>query len=75
MRESEPVTRHELESALVTLEQHALEHQQRRLRSAISEAERKSDLTGVTALITERMELDRRVRELDRRLGELLGQE
>ncbi len=31
------------------------------------------DLAGVTALITERMELDRRLRELDRRMGELLG--
>jgi DNA primase len=75
MRESEPVTRHELESALLTLEQHTVEHRQRQLRGAIAEAERKGDLAGVTALITERMELDRRLRELDRRLGELLGQE
>jgi hypothetical protein len=29
----------------------------------------------VTALITERMKLDRRLRELDRRLREILGQE
>jgi DNA primase len=75
MREGEPVTRPELESALVTLEQHSLEHRQRRLRGAIAEAERTGDLVGVTALITERMELDRRLRELDRRLRELLGQE
>jgi DNA primase len=75
MRESEPVTGSELESALVTLEQSALEHRQRRLRVAIAEAERKGDLAGVTGLITERMELDRRLRELDRRLRELLGQE
>ena len=75
MRESEPVTRHELESALLTLEQHTVEHRQRQLRGAIAEAERKGDLAGVTVLITERMELDRRLRELDRRLGELLGQE
>jgi DNA primase len=74
MRASEPVTLHELESALLTLEQHAVEHRQRRIRSAIGEAERKGDLGGVTALMTERMELDRRLRELHRRLGELLTQ-
>jgi DNA primase len=75
MRENEPVTGHELESALMTLEQHSVERRQRRIRSAIADAERKGDLAGVTALITERMELDRRLRELDRRLRELLGQE
>jgi DNA primase len=75
MRESEPVTRHELESALMTLEQHSIERRQRRLRSAIAEMERRGDLAGVTALITERMELDRRLRELDRQLRELLGKE
>jgi hypothetical protein len=75
MRESEPVTRHELESALMTLEQHSVERRQRRLRSAIAEMERRGDLAGVTALITERMELDRRLRELDRQLRELLGKE
>jgi DNA primase len=75
MREAEPVTRHELESALITLERHSVEHRQRRLRGAIAEAERKGDLAGVTALITERMKLDRRLGELDRKLRELLGQE
>jgi hypothetical protein len=75
MRESEPVTSPELESALLTLEQRSVEHRQRRTRAAIAEAERKGDLTGVTALITERMKLDRRLRELDRRLREILGQE
>jgi DNA primase len=74
MRESEPVTVHELESALLTLEQHSVEHRQRRIRSEIAEAERRGDLAGVTALMTERMELDRRLRELHRRLGELLAQ-
>jgi hypothetical protein len=74
MREGEAVTGPELESALATLEQHFVEQRQRRIRSEISEAERKGDLAGVTALITERMELDRRLRELDRRLRELLGQ-
>jgi DNA primase len=74
MRESEPVTVHELESALLTLEQHSVEHRQRRIRSEIGEAERKGDLAGVTALMTERMGLDRRLRELHRRLGDLLAQ-
>jgi DNA primase len=74
MRESEQVTVHELESALLTLEQHTVEHRQRRIRSEIGEAERRGDLAGVTALMTERMELDRRLRELHRRLGDLLAQ-
>src|SRR6202789_1882530 len=73
MREREPVTAHELEAALVTLEQHFVEHRQRRVRSAIGDAERRGDLAEVTALMTERMELDRRLRELRRRLEELLG--
>jgi DNA primase len=73
MREREPVTAHELEASLVTLEQHFVEHRQRRVRAAIGEAERRGDLAGVTALMTERMELDRRLRELRRRLEELLG--
>ncbi|HZD75637.1 MAG TPA: DNA primase, partial [Acidobacteriaceae bacterium] len=68
MREGEPVTAHELEAALATLEQHFVEHRQRRVRGAIGEAERRGDLAGVTALMTERMELDRRLRELRRRL-------
>ncbi|HEX4580963.1 MAG TPA: DNA primase [Acidobacteriaceae bacterium] len=74
MRESEPVNGHELESTLVTLERHFLEHRQRRLRGAIAEAERRGDLPGVTARMTERMELDRRLRDLDQRMRELIGQ-
>jgi DNA primase len=74
MREGEPVSGPELESALVTLERHFLEHRQRGLRGAIAEAERKGDLAGVTARMTERMELDRRLRDLDQRMRELIGQ-
>jgi DNA primase len=74
MREREPVNAHELESALVTLEQHSVEQRQRRIRSEIAEAERKGDLASVTALMTERMELDRRLRELDQRMHELVSQ-
>ncbi len=74
MRESEPVNGHELESALVTLERHFLEHRQRGLRGAIAEAERKGDLASVTARMTERMELDRRLRDLDLRMRELISQ-
>jgi hypothetical protein len=74
MRERETVNGHELESALVTLEQHFVEQRQRRIRGAIGEAERKGDLAGVTALMTERMELDRRLRELDQRMHELVSQ-
>ena len=59
----------------MTLEQHFVEHRQRRIRGAIGEAERQGDLAGVTALMTERMELDRRLRELHRRLEELVSQD
>ncbi len=74
MREGDPVTGEELEPALLTVEQHYVEHRQRAVRSAVAEAERRGELTRVTELITERMELDRRLRELDRRLRELVGQ-
>jgi DNA primase len=74
MREREPVNAPELESALVTLERHCVEQRKRPIRSEIAEAERKGDLAGVTALMTERMELDRRLRELDQRMHELVSQ-
>ncbi len=72
MREGQPVTDHELESALVTLEQHFLERRQRQVRSAIADAERKGDPAAVTGLMAERMDLDRMLRELDGRLRTLL---
>ncbi|MFL6429740.1 MAG: DNA primase [Acidobacteriaceae bacterium] len=75
MREGDPVNAHELESALVTLERHFLEHRQRGLRGAIAEAERKGDLASVTARMTERMQLDRRLRDLDQKMRELLSQQ
>ncbi len=75
MREGDPVNGHELESALVTLERHFLEHRQRGLRGEIAEAERKGDLAGVTARMTERMHLDRRLRDLDQKMRELLSRQ
>lgn len=74
MREGQPVTGEELESALVTVEQHFIEHRQRQVRGAVAEAERRGDLARVTELITERMELDRKLKTLDQRLRELVGQ-
>ena len=74
MREGEPVTAAELESALATLEYHFTERRLRQVLSAIADADRKTDLAGATRLAMERMELDRRLRELDRRVRELLGQ-
>jgi DNA primase len=65
MQETEPVTSEDLEPALVTVEQHYIRHRQRAVRAAIAEAERRGELARVTELITERMELDRRLRELD----------
>ena len=72
MREGQPVAVHELDSALLTLEQHFLERRQRRVRAAIAEAERRADLTAVTALVTERMELDMRLRSLAQRRHDLV---
>lgn len=74
MREGEPVTGHEVEMALATLEQHFVERRQREIRGEIAEAERRGDLTRVTELITERMELDRQLQKLDQRIRELLEQ-
>jgi DNA primase len=67
MREGRPVTGTELDSALLTLEQHFVERRQRQVRAAIGDAERRSDLAAVTALVTERMELDTRLRALAQR--------
>jgi DNA primase len=74
MREGEAVSPHELEMALATLEQHFVERRQRQIRGEIVDAERRGDLTGVTQLITERMELDRQLHKLDQRMRELLEQ-
>ncbi len=74
MREGEPVSLHELEMALATLEQHFIERRQRQIRGEIADAERRGDLTRVTELITERMELDRQLHKLDQRMRQLLEQ-
>ena len=71
MREGRPVTAQELDSALLTLEQHFLERRQRRVRAAIADAERRADLAAVTALVTERMELDMRLRSMAQRHDDL----
>jgi DNA primase len=74
MREGEPVSGHELEMALATLDQHFVERRQRIIRGEIADAERRGDLARVTELITERMELDQQLRKLDQRMRELLEQ-
>ncbi len=73
MREGEPVSGHELEMALATLDQHFVERRQRIVRGEIADAERRGDLPRVTELITERMELDQQLRKLDQRMRDLLG--
>ena len=64
LREGREVDGQELEEALLTLEQHHVEQRQRRVRTAIAEAERRADFSGVTALVAERMQLDAKLREL-----------
>lgn len=50
-------------NALHTLEHRGLERRQRELRSLIAEAERRSDQEMVTKLISEKLLIDRKVRE------------
>ena len=73
LREGEHVTEHELEQALLTLEQHYVERKQRRVRTAIAEAERSGSHDRLGALMTERMQLDRRLRELVAGKAEVAG--
>jgi DNA primase len=53
-----------VEDSARTLEQRALEHRQRELRTEIAAAERQGDADAYRALCEEKLELDRRIREL-----------
>jgi DNA primase len=51
-------------NALNTLERRNIERRQREVRTLIAEADRRGDETMVTQLMSERLTLDRRHREL-----------
>jgi DNA primase len=53
-----------LQDALQTLERRRMERRQRELRGQIAEAERRGDEPMLAQLMTERMQVDRRLREL-----------
>ena len=54
----------EVLSAVQEIQERALEHRQRELRTLIAEAERRGDFAEVIALTQQKMELDRTLREL-----------
>ncbi|HVW78081.1 MAG TPA: DNA primase [Alloacidobacterium sp.] len=61
--EIEPVSAEHVTAALDTLRHRHLERRQRELRAAISEAERRGDSAAVLNLTTEKMSIDRALRE------------
>jgi DNA primase len=62
--ESEPVTPEQVTAAIHPLQHHHLSRRQRGLRASIGDAERKGDWGQVAALTTEKVQLDRQLREL-----------
>jgi DNA primase len=67
MHEEHPPPATEVAGAIQELEERANESRQRELRQSIAEAERRGDFAEVAALMKEKMELDRRLRELRNR--------
>jgi DNA primase len=63
MREGEGLSAEELDSAVATLRHHHLQQKQRAVRAEIAEAERRGDPERVLTLTTEKLALDRALRE------------
>ena len=59
MQESEELTFELVDGALDALRRRRLEHRQREIRQQIAEAERKQDAASLTALVQEKMRIDR----------------
>ena len=64
MHEVHPPPTSEIAGAIQELEERAIEHRLRELRALIADAERRGDFAEVSALIKQKMELDRALREL-----------
>jgi DNA primase len=67
MGETRPPEDSEVASALQELEERAIEVRQRNLRALIAEAERRGDHVEVAVLTQQKLDLDRALRELQRR--------
>ena len=67
LAEIRPPAEEEVQSAVQEIHEHALEQQQRELRSMIAEAERTGDFAELAVLSQRKMELDRTLRELHRK--------
>jgi DNA primase len=59
---SEPALLTQVENAIHTLERRRLERRQRELRTQIAEADRRGDQTMLSQLITEKLDIDRKLR-------------
>jgi len=63
MKEHEALESHDLEAAVATLRHHHLQQKQRAVRAAIAEAERRGDQAQLLTLTSEKLALDRALRE------------
>jgi DNA primase len=63
MKEHEALESHDLEAAVATLRHHHLQQKQRGVRAAIAEAERRGDQAQLLTLTSEKLALDRALRE------------
>jgi DNA primase len=66
LAETKPPEENEVASAIQELQEHAIVHRLRDLRSLIAEAERRGDFTEVALLTQQKLELDRALRQLHR---------
>ncbi len=67
LKETQPPTEDEVESSIQQIQERAIEGRLRMLRGLISEAERRADFAELAVLLKEKMELDKRLRELLRK--------
>jgi len=68
LAETKPPEESEVSSAMQELEERAIGVRLRDLRALIAEAERRGDFSELTRLTQQKLELDRKLRELHRRL-------
>jgi DNA primase len=65
--ENKPPQESEVGSAIQELEERAIEGRQRELRARIAEAERRGDFAGLAQLTQQKLDLDRKLRDLQNR--------
>ncbi|MFP5206829.1 MAG: DNA primase [Acidobacteriota bacterium] len=64
LQENRPPAESEVLSSLQEVQERAIEHRQRELRTQIAEAERRGDYAGLALLTKEKLNLDRALRQL-----------